>query len=107
MLRCYHNIIPGRDYDPAPEWRQCHASWTRALSLTRLKIGKTSANICDGCMGMPKSLFFRSCFSHQEGPMIHSGAVVAAGVSQGRSTSLKKDFKVKIQCVMPNFWAHV
>lgn len=30
----------------------------------------------------------------QEGPMIHSGAVVAAGVSQGRSTSLKKDFKV-------------
>lgn len=26
--------------------------------------------------------------------MIHSGAVVAAGVSQGRSTSLKRDFKV-------------
>lgn len=32
----------------------------------------------------------------QEGPMIHSGAVVAAGVSQGRSTSLKRDFKVSI-----------
>ncbi|XP_056609081.1 H(+)/Cl(-) exchange transporter 7 isoform X1 [Triplophysa dalaica] len=30
----------------------------------------------------------------KEGPMIHSGAVVAAGVSQGRSTSLKKDFKM-------------
>lgn len=30
--------------------------------------------------------------------MIHSGAVVAAGVSQGRSTSLKKDFKVCV-CV--------
>uniref|UniRef100_A0A8C1W1S8 Chloride channel protein n=1 Tax=Cyprinus carpio TaxID=7962 RepID=A0A8C1W1S8_CYPCA len=30
----------------------------------------------------------------KEGPMIHSGAVVAAGVSQGRSTSLKKDFKI-------------
>uniref|UniRef100_A0A8D3DM56 Chloride channel 7 n=1 Tax=Scophthalmus maximus TaxID=52904 RepID=A0A8D3DM56_SCOMX len=29
-----------------------------------------------------------------EGPMIHSGAVVAAGVSQGRSTSLKRDFKI-------------
>ncbi|TRY97091.1 hypothetical protein DNTS_027281, partial [Danionella cerebrum] len=29
-----------------------------------------------------------------EGPMIHSGAVVAAGVSQGRSTSLKKDLKM-------------
>ncbi|XP_047656403.1 H(+)/Cl(-) exchange transporter 7 isoform X2 [Tachysurus fulvidraco] len=30
----------------------------------------------------------------KEGPMIHSGAVVAAGVSQGRSTSLKRDFKI-------------
>ena len=28
--------------------------------------------------------------------MIHSGAVVAAGVSQGRSTSLKRDFKVSV-----------
>lgn len=26
--------------------------------------------------------------------MIHSGSVIAAGVSQGRSTSLKRDFKV-------------
>ena len=30
----------------------------------------------------------------QEGPMIHAGAVVAAGVSQGRSTSLNSDCKV-------------
>ena len=26
--------------------------------------------------------------------MIHSGAVIAAGISQGRSTTLRKDFKV-------------
>ena len=32
----------------------------------------------------------------QEGPMIHSGAVVAAGVSQGRSTTFKTDCKVKL-----------
>ncbi|XP_076440006.1 H(+)/Cl(-) exchange transporter 7-like isoform X2 [Babylonia areolata] len=30
----------------------------------------------------------------KEGPMIHSGAVVAAGVSQGRSTSLAFDFRI-------------
>ena len=30
----------------------------------------------------------------QEGPMIHSGAVIAAGVSQGRSTSLGFDLRV-------------
>lgn len=29
--------------------------------------------------------------------MIHSGSVIAAGISQGRSTSLKRDFKVGIE----------
>ena len=42
---------------------------------------------------------FRKHFSFvtlllQEGPMIHAGSVIAAGVSQGRSTSFRLDCRV-------------
>lgn len=53
------------------------------------------------CLGLSPSTLcpLRACLMQlscalQEGPMIHSGSVIAAGVSQGRSTSLKRDFKV-------------
>lgn len=36
----------------------------------------------------------------QEGPMIHSGAVIAAGISQGRSDTFRK-FDLRVSIYVP------
>ncbi|XP_028843575.1 H(+)/Cl(-) exchange transporter 7 [Denticeps clupeoides] len=66
---------------------KCFLNGVKIPRVVRLKtlVVKVCGVICSVAGGLAVG---------KEGPMIHSGAVVAAGVSQGRSTSLKKDFKI-------------
>ncbi|MCI4385465.1 hypothetical protein PGIGA_G00050760 [Pangasianodon gigas] len=66
---------------------KCYLNGVKMPRVVRLKtlVVKVCGVICSVVGGLAVG---------KEGPMIHSGAVVAAGVSQGRSTSLKKDFKI-------------
>uniref|UniRef100_A0A669B6B3 Chloride channel protein n=1 Tax=Oreochromis niloticus TaxID=8128 RepID=A0A669B6B3_ORENI len=66
---------------------KCYLNGVKIPRVVRLKtlLVKVLGVICSVAGGLAVG---------KEGPMIHSGAVVAAGVSQGRSTSLKRDFKM-------------
>ncbi|KAM9780332.1 H(+)/Cl(-) exchange transporter 7 [Neosynchiropus ocellatus] len=66
---------------------KCYLNGVKIPRVVRLKtlLIKVAGVICSVVGGLAVG---------KEGPMIHSGAVVAAGVSQGRSTTLKKDLKI-------------
>uniref|UniRef100_A0A8C5H6K7 Chloride channel protein n=1 Tax=Gouania willdenowi TaxID=441366 RepID=A0A8C5H6K7_GOUWI len=66
---------------------KCYLNGVKIPRVVRLKtlVVKVCGVICSVVGGLAVG---------KEGPMIHSGGVVAAGVSQGRSTSLKRDFKI-------------
>ncbi|XP_014672590.1 PREDICTED: H(+)/Cl(-) exchange transporter 7-like [Priapulus caudatus] len=66
---------------------KCYLNGVKVPYVVRFKtlVVKAVGVILSVCGGLPVG---------KEGPMIHSGAIVAAGVSQGRSTTFRQDCKL-------------
>ncbi|XP_018323894.1 H(+)/Cl(-) exchange transporter 7 isoform X1 [Agrilus planipennis] len=66
---------------------KCYLNGVKVPNVVRFKtlVVKSIGVVCSVVGGLAGG---------KEGPMIHSGAVVAAGISQGKSTSCRKDFNV-------------
>ncbi|KAH0632064.1 hypothetical protein JD844_020125, partial [Phrynosoma platyrhinos] len=86
LVACFIDIVPVAAGSGIPQIK-CYLNGVKIPHVVRLKT--LVVKVCGVIFSVVGGLAVG-----KEGPMIHSGAVIAAGISQGRSTSLKRDFKI-------------